>query len=258
MDQSEKRRKNRILLAVVLLLLAGFVVPTIWSKYTRSKLSEPKEEHKSTVKELIEAVPTKTESVCLDPGHGGNDIGASYNSIIESKINLIVAQEVATNLVAAGYKVYFTRTDDEFIYKRDRAAYCNSVKADILVAIHHNSYKTDRSVDYATTLYYKEIDKKLASSVQSSIASTLQIKDQGISKFNNSELWVAEMPAVMAEAFFITNTTESKSLAKDNSRLISEAKAISDGIINYFTNPDAITDSTSADSLIIDRADLGD
>ncbi len=254
-DQKHNRIRRWLPIIILLVIVLMVSVPILRKRLAPQKLPPVKE---LTAKELVETTPTKAESVCLDPGHGGNDIGANYNSIVESKINLIVAQEVATNLVKAGYKVYFTRTDDEFVYKRDRSRYCNSVEADILVSIHHNSYKTDRSVDYATTLYYKDIDKKLASSLQSSIASGLGIKDQGISKFNNSELWVAEMPAVMTESFFITNTTESKLLAKDNSRLMSEAKAISDGIIYYFENPDAVPDSTSADSLIIDRADLGD
>jgi len=252
----DKRFKKFVIfvLAMLLTFFALFLV----SKTKESNRTEKAEEWRPNIKEIILEPPTQKEIVCLDPGHGGKDVGAEYGSIDESEINLFVAKEVATDLVKSGYKVYLTRDDDTFIYKRDRARYCNSVNADILVAIHHNSYKTDRNVDYTTVLYYKETDKKLGSSLLEKIASNLEIRNQGISKFDNSELWIAKMPAVMTEAFFITNTAEYKLLQKDNSRLIVEAEAITEGIINFFTNPTQITDSASSDTLIIDRADLED
>lgn len=210
--------------------------------------------YQSTGSVIEEQKPAK--KVCLDPGHGGNDIGAAYGDINESEINLEVATMVKEELVRKNYSVVMTRSDDSFIYKKERSEYCNTENADIMVSIHHNSYASDHSVDYATSLYYKDGDALLASSVLQSIADSLRIRNEGISKFNNSLLWIAEMPATLTEGFFITNTSEYRSLTtEDSDRIAKEAEGISDGIINYFENPDKIALQISDDPLIIDRID---
>lgn len=201
---------------------------------------------------------TKEESVCLDPGHGGNDTGAIYKKLVESEVNLTVAQKLKEMLEADGYQVYLTRSNDDFVAKRDRARYCNSEKATILVSIHHNTYEEDPSVNYNTVLYYKDVDRPLASSIIESTSLKLGVKNQGISKFNNSLFWVAEMPSVLLESFFLTNRMEYQNLIKSHSeRLDEEAEGIKEGIVNYFANPnqDTAADTVDADSLIIDRSD---
>ena len=149
-----------------------------------------------------------------------------------------------------------TRDIDDFVAKRDRAYFCNDKNADILVAIHHNSYETDKSVDYSTVLYYKASDELLASNILSTISNQLNTKNQGISKFNDSLLWVAKMPAALTEAFFITNSSEYKQLIdRNSSRLIDEGDSIAAGVDKYFTAPDDVQATTDANSLIIDRVD---
>jgi N-acetylmuramoyl-L-alanine amidase len=160
-------------------------------------------------------------------------------------------------LEAKGFTVYLTRTDDTFIAKRSRAVYCNTVSADILVSIHHNTYVDDTSVDYSTALYYKAEDKNLAGSILASVANLLGTDNRGISRFNNSLLWIANMPATLIEGYFITNKSEYNKLIRSKNELIeNEALAISQGIENYFTDPD--NDSFSEEnsgSLHIDRVD---
>jgi N-acetylmuramoyl-L-alanine amidase len=157
------------------------------------------------------------------------------------------------------YTVYLTRTDDTYIAKRARSAYCNSIKADILVSIHHNTYDSDHTVDYDTALYYKDSDKLLASSILSSTSLKLGIESKGIAKFDNSLFWTANMPSALSEALFMTNTTEYSQIVKTNSvRLADEAQGIATGIINYFEKPEQIQNSVTNDSLIIDRVDQGE
>lgn len=203
--------------------------------------------------------PTKSEIICLDPGHGGKDVGAEYKVITEANINLLVSNQLKSLLESAGYRVFMSRSDDSFVYKRDRARYCNSVKATIMVSIHHNTYTTDTSVDYSTALYYKNSDQALASNILESVTNDLGTKNQGIAKFDNSMLYIATMPAMMSEAFFLTNSKEySLTNKKDSDRLKSEAKAIFTGIENYFANPNKSASPVDPNSLIIDRTDLGD
>src|SRR3972149_4515888 len=100
-------------------------------------------------------------SVCIDPGHGGSDIGASNNEILEKDLNLDVADRLAALLTSNRYVVYQTRTDDSTLSNNYRYTFCNSNGASILVSIHHNG-STNSSIDYSLGLYMKKVDVDLA------------------------------------------------------------------------------------------------
>src|SRR5690606_28128749 len=52
--------------------------------------------------------------IVLDPGHGGNDIGASgQNGTIEKEVTLETAKKIKAALEQAGAEVLLTRDDDE-------------------------------------------------------------------------------------------------------------------------------------------------
>lgn len=53
--------------------------------------------------------------VVIDPGHGGNDVGAQYEGRNEKDDNLDLALLVTDNLKDMGVKVKLTRDDDTFI-----------------------------------------------------------------------------------------------------------------------------------------------
>lgn len=204
------------------------------------------------------ALPAKTQTICLDPGHGGDDPGAtsSDGSITERDINLEVAQQVEQLLQTAGYKVYMTRTtNDETLSNHDRYTYCNNQHATIMVSIHHNDY-TDSTVDYSTVLFYKDQDQALASSILDSVASKLQTTNDDIAQFEDGVLSESTMPAALSEGFFITSDDEYSQLTAANStRLSDEAAGITAGVINYFTKPKASQPAINTNPQVIERDD---
>lgn len=248
-----------LLLLTILICLGRFGYSHYLNNYSAVKNvsdAEVSSTESSEVEVASATVATESQTICLDAGHGGSDTGAIYKNVQESDINLTVAKKVKALLEKQGYKVYMTRTADTFVAKRARAKYCNSVNASILVSIHHNAYDSDSSVDYSTALYYKDEDQKLAASILNSVSGSLDVESKGISKFDNSLLWLADMPAALSESFFITNSDEISELKNSNSdRLDEEAEGIAAGIINYFKNPDSIKTSTASDSLAIYRDD---
>ncbi len=185
---------------------------------------------------------SKSQTVCLDPGHGGSDPGALSNdgTISERDINLIVAKQVEANLEKDGYQVFMTRTsNDQTLTNHDRYSYCNSLHATILVSIHHNFFQ-DSTVDYASALFYKDQDQALANTILASVANKLNIPNDNISQFDDGVLSESTMPAALSEGFFITSDYEYSQLTMAGStRLNDEADAISQGIITYFTQPAA-------------------
>lgn len=242
------------ILIIILLLAATFV----YQKYVK-KSPIISEKVAAVVEAIIppdDSIPKNGNIVCLDPGHGGNDVGAIYKKLYEANINLEVAKEAKKILENEGYTVYMTRDDDSYIAKRARSAYCNSINADILVSIHHNTYDSDHSVNYGTVLYYKDSDQLLASSILNSNSELLGVESKGIAKFDNSLFWTANMPSVLSEALFMTNAAEYAQISKsDSPRLAAEANSIAVGVRNYFEKPEEIIASPSNDSLTIDRVD---
>ena len=53
--------------------------------------------------------------VVIDPGHGGNDPGASGNGIIEKEYTLKISQYIYDRLRQLGLDVKMTRTTDETV-----------------------------------------------------------------------------------------------------------------------------------------------
>src|SRR5204862_1001175 len=86
----------------------------------------------------------KLKTICLDPGHGGNDPGNQAGPYEEQKYTLLLAQEVRELLRAAGFNVVLTRTGDTRVERSSRPAIAKVRKADLFVSIHFNSTETAR------------------------------------------------------------------------------------------------------------------
>lgn len=234
------RPKRKLPIFYILLLAFGIIFFNSRDKDNKSQETPKFLGAEVSSKALEKEGVRDNYSVCIDAGHGGVDQGGNNRKIIEKDIDLIVAQKAKTLLEGEGYQVVMTRTGDESLSKQDRYDYCNNAKADIMVAIHHNSY-TDPTVNHASALYYTEFDQKLASSIVSGVSTKLKIKNGGVAKLNSRILSKSNMPATISEAFFMSSYFGYNGVTKSGSTLLAdEAQGIVDGIINYFENPDSI------------------
>lgn len=78
--------------------------------------------------------------VVLDPGHGGNDPGATGPSGLKEKdVTLAIAHKAAGLLARAGVEVALTRGDDRYITLEERTARANGFGADLFISIHCNA-----------------------------------------------------------------------------------------------------------------------
>ena len=79
--------------------------------------------------------------IVLDPGHGGDDVGAlSQNKKLREKdIALSVSKKTASLLKERGYKVLLTRNNDRFIKLRSRTSFANDKGAHLFISIHANA-----------------------------------------------------------------------------------------------------------------------
>ena len=75
--------------------------------------------------------------IVLDPGHGGEDSGASKHGTVEKNVVLSFALKLRSKLQATGrYKVLMTRDTDVFVPLEERRAFAERHMAGLFIAIH--------------------------------------------------------------------------------------------------------------------------
>jgi N-acetylmuramoyl-L-alanine amidase len=95
--------------------------------------------------------------VVIDPGHGGDDIGAtSPTGVTEKEVVLAVARRLARVLESRGHAVRLTRDGDSSRALTDRTALANRLDATVFISLHANA-STVASVAGAET-YYMSLD----------------------------------------------------------------------------------------------------
>ncbi len=91
----------------------------------------------------------KTDFVCLatepvivviDPGHGGENLGAEYEEYTEKDLNMIVANAMKNELEKyENVIVYLTHEDDIDMSLKERAEFAKEKNADFLFCLHFNA-----------------------------------------------------------------------------------------------------------------------
>ncbi|MGY5265999.1 N-acetylmuramoyl-L-alanine amidase [Paraclostridium bifermentans] len=171
--------------------------------------------------------------VFIDPGHGGNDSGSVGNGNYEDELNLEIAKKVEKKLNNDGIDVLMSRNSDEFITLGDRSKMANEYKPDVFLSIHQNS-ADNTSANGIETYYHsnKEIYIPYAQDVQYSAINKTNSNNRGVKSANFAVLRETNMPAVLFESGFISNSIESGNLA--NSEYQDKlASGIYEGIKKY-------------------------
>jgi len=102
---------------------------------------------------------TGVRTVVIDPGHGGDELGAQGpRGSLEKEITLAVARRLRTLIEGRlGMRVFLTREDDRTISHDDRSAFANSRQADLFLSIHANA--AVRSNIKGAEVYYLSVER---------------------------------------------------------------------------------------------------
>ncbi len=147
------------------------------------------------------------QTVVIDPGHGGADLGAADSYVYEKHINLDVARRLERSLKEAGFKTIMTRTRDEFIALSERSSIANRQRNAIFVSVHFNSsYRT--AALGIETFYRSSESEKLAQFVQRELIKNVGATDRGVKTANFAVLRNTKHPAVLVEGGFVSNKEE--------------------------------------------------
>ena len=191
------------------------------------------------------AMPLNKKIIVIDAGHGGFDPGMVSGKIEEKDINLSIAKKLQTYLEQGGATVIITRIDDSDLGQgkssdmNARRLIANSSHADIFVSIHQNAFART-SVKGAQVFFFNESDnsQKLATFIQERLIQFVDSNNKFRAKANSNYyvLKQTQMPAVLVECGFLTNSNERGKLTNEDYQE-KIAWGIYLGIVDYFNTP---------------------
>jgi N-acetylmuramoyl-L-alanine amidase len=100
----------------------------------------------------------RLESVVLDPGHGGFELGLKAGDRREKDISLSLAKRLRSALGAEGREVHLTREVDRYMSISARRSAVDSADPDVLLSLHLSD--SENAVIYVA--WYKEMEPELS------------------------------------------------------------------------------------------------
>jgi N-acetylmuramoyl-L-alanine amidase len=173
--------------------------------------------------------------IVVDPGHGGNDVGAVGNGIYEANVVLAISLKLGRILQEMGYTVVYSRTDNTEVELQPRVDQAERVNADIFVSVHANSLEARLSNVSGIETYYApgaSVSGRLASFVHNQIINTTGARDRGVRTARFHVIRRTSMPSILVETGFVTNPQESANL-NDPSYQERMAQAIARGVDQF-------------------------
>ncbi len=174
--------------------------------------------------------------VCIDPGHGGNDVGAAYKSKtrLEKSDNLSLALKVKNELEKMDVKVIMTREDDTYISLKDRCKTANRGRADLFVSLHRNSSSDGTGMEVWIKDKPSAEEEKLGKDILKSLVNASELTERGLKKgyrdSTGNNYYVnanTNMPSCLVEVGFISNEKDNEDFDKN---IDEYAKAIAESI----------------------------
>jgi len=179
--------------------------------------------------------------VCLDAGHGGNDVGAlGPSGLKESEMALDVCER-AKIMLSPYVEVVMTRSNDTFVNLTERADICNAEKCDIFISYHFNAATSMVANGWEIFTTKKDNNSdKLATCIGEAHTALFPTQnarqdwsDGDLDKEANfSVIRRANCPSVLMEGEFM-HTALGEALINDPSNREKMARAIADGSLKY-------------------------
>jgi N-acetylmuramoyl-L-alanine amidase len=241
--------RNVLALSGLLLMVASFVWMQLHQAQRPVAKLEPRAAKGSTA-------PKPFAVVVLDPGHGGQDSGATCGGVLEKDLTWDVARRIDRLLNSEGIATLMTRVGDTYVSLADRAAFVNRVRKGIFVSIHFN--EDNKPVASGVETYYaghqitadsllaswlpflwrplsdspNPESQNLAGFIQEALVARTRSIDRGTQARQFFVIANVTAPAVLIEGGFLTNKEDISKLASEDYR-DQIAAAVADGILRY-------------------------
>ncbi len=184
-------------------------------------------------------LPLSGITVMLDPGHGGNDSGATGPlgyAYAEKTINLNNALALQTELVRNGATVLMTRTTDVELTLDQRLTQSRNARPDLFISIHANSM--DNNVDISKisgfSAYYREdFAQGITQRIHDAVINSLSMPSKGVHDKNFYVTRGTWTPSILLEAGFVPNPGDFEKLT-DPTGQAAFARTVTEAIVGHF------------------------
>lgn len=191
--------------------------------------------NKRQLRVILKDSPVIDKTFVIDPGHGGQDNGASgKKGTLEKELNLEVSLRLKDLLEEAGAKVVLTRFDDTFISLYERAFLANFLMADFFISIHTNSHPKAQTEGIEVFYYPNHSHSQpLATIILDAMVRETGLKRLAVKTHSFAVIRETQMPGVLLELGFLSNPQEELILCSDDFKN-NAAQGIFRGIIDFF------------------------
>ena len=202
----------------LLFTASSFFISHSALKYASASITEDSSAPASAVSPSVQIV--------IDPGHGGEDGGASSDSILEKDLNLAISENLRDLFAVFGYSILPTRTEDILLYDhyddledyrgkkktfdlRNRLRIAEEAEAELFLGIHINKFS--QSKYRGLQVYYSpnaDTSHRAAEIIQSRAKTYLDPNNEREVKAAGSDIYILRrirIPAVLVECGFISN-----------------------------------------------------
>lgn len=223
MNLNIKKQNYAVIISVILVFVSFLVAVKL--------LADTAERHYDN--ELI---------VCLDAGHGGDDVGAvsTDGKRYEKDDNLALTLKVRDELELLGIKTVLTREEDKTVSLRDRCRIANKKRCDLFVAIHRNSSASGTGFEAWISKREKEDERSTAKKLTKQLSELTGLADRGVKNgyrdrtANNYYVNAnTNMPSILLEVGFISSDEDNRAFDENIDKMAVEiAKVIYDSLQN--------------------------
>ncbi|CAH0346393.1 N-acetylmuramoyl-L-alanine amidase [Bacillus sp. CECT 9360] len=171
--------------------------------------------------------------IVIDPGHGGRDQGTKgVKGTLEKNLTLHTALLLQDKLEAAGSTVILTRNADYYLSLQTRVGVSHRHNADAYISLHYDHAK-NQLVSGVTTYYYHSYQKSLASSINKSLNSSLQVVNRGYRFGDYYVIRENQRAAALIELGYLSNSGEEATVSSERYQE-DVSDAIFAGLESYF------------------------
>ncbi|MCX8531654.1 N-acetylmuramoyl-L-alanine amidase family protein [Chryseobacterium luquanense] len=158
---------------------------------------------------ILSFTPVNKKVVVIDAGHGGNDLGANKDGVLEKELVLNIAQQIKKASENGKYDVVLTRSDDKYSTLTERTEQINKLNPEMVISLHVNSTPEENTTKNGHEIFIqKSVESKSLAEKLSKKLGECNIKEENLHILKNSKA-----TTVIVELGYINNAKEREYLS---------------------------------------------
>ena len=156
---------------------------------------------------------SKKKVVVIDAGHGGHDLGATYEGTNEKDIVLNIAKKIKEFNTDENVEIILTRTEDAAPSLAERVELINNLNPAMVISLHVNS-SPKAEASSGKEIYSQETSKELGGKLASKFEDCKKVETKNLHLLRN-----CNSPTLLLELGYMNNESERKNLQSESGQI---------------------------------------